>query len=200
LLTTPAATKLYRCNQEESSLAQEVSARADAFCEWLPQETIAFDGARSQISTRFFLEGEAQLIGWEILCLGRPAIAEAFEKGQLVQNLELYREGKPLLLDRLSLGRGPCARLGKWGLGGQAVVGTMIFSGKTATLVSELRAKIEALEQRTHFACTELEGCVVLRYLGPQVSDCWKAFNQAWEIARPLMGRAPPHPPRIWKC
>lgn len=200
LFTTPAATKLYRCSKKQSALTQEVSAQGDAFCEWLPQETIAFNGALSEISTRFRLEGEAQLIGWEILCLGRPAIGEGFEKGQLVQTLELYRDGRPLLLDRLSIGRGPCARLGRWGLGGNAVVGTMMLSGRTDGLISAWRTNIPELELRNHFASTELEGCVVLRYLGDQVSDCWKVFNRAWEIARPLMGRIPPSPPRIWKC
>ena len=50
--------------------------------EWLPQETIVFDGARADIGLEVRLDGRrARDRGWEILCLGRTGSGERFAAG-----------------------------------------------------------------------------------------------------------------------
>ena len=53
-----------------------ITHSADAILEWLPQETIVFDGARSRMDTRVQLGAGSRYFGWEILCLGRSASGE----------------------------------------------------------------------------------------------------------------------------
>src|SRR5688500_18979154 len=55
LLTTPAATKLYRSGGETSRIEQRLHVKPGALLRWLPQETIAFDGAQARMLTRIDL-------------------------------------------------------------------------------------------------------------------------------------------------
>ncbi len=48
LITTPAATKFYRAGPHPHSLLQQNLQVRDATLEWLPQETIVFDGAEGK--------------------------------------------------------------------------------------------------------------------------------------------------------
>lgn len=41
-----------------------------------------FDGARASISTHVSLSGDAVYLGWDIICLGRPACQENFDTGK----------------------------------------------------------------------------------------------------------------------
>jgi len=57
--------------------------------EWLPMESIAHSGCLGENTARFDLEGDAEMIGWDVLALGLPAAGEAFAAGRFVQHLEL---------------------------------------------------------------------------------------------------------------
>ena len=80
LLTTPGAGKWYRSAGRVGAPAASTSTSGRRCVEWLPQETIVFDGALADIDTR----GEPRratraIIGWEILCLGRTGSGERFD-------------------------------------------------------------------------------------------------------------------------
>src|SRR6187402_782414 len=47
LLTTPAATRFYRAGPHPRAALNQQFVVQDAALEWLPQETIVFDGARA---------------------------------------------------------------------------------------------------------------------------------------------------------
>src|SRR5690606_4366820 len=85
LLTTPAATKLYRSDGEPSVVAQTLRAERGASLEWLPLETMLCGGSRAQIETRVELERGARFIGWELTSLGRPLSQDTYATGALVQ-------------------------------------------------------------------------------------------------------------------
>ena len=90
LITTPAATKFYRCDGRHSSQTQELRA-AGATLEWLPQENIFYRGADVRTATRVHVDADSRFIGWEINCLGLPARGEHFDAGALRLDLELWR-------------------------------------------------------------------------------------------------------------
>ena len=81
-LTTPGAGKWYRSGGAEASQTINFSLAEGATLEWLPQETIFFDGARARLETRVLLAADSRFIGWDILCLGRAAAGELFENGR----------------------------------------------------------------------------------------------------------------------
>lgn len=197
LLTTPAATKLYRSAGPTCHVLQELHVQKGAFLEWLPQEAIAFPGAEASLSTRVELAEEARFVGWELTCLGRPALGESFSRGRVTQRLELWRAGRPLLLDRLVLGASAGALQAPWGLDGQPVVGTMILAGGPSGLSRLIRECLEEIRAQ-RVASSDLEGATVVRYVGPSVPECWAAFVAVWQVTRPLFSGTPAVLPRIW--
>ena len=74
-ITTPGAGKWYRSGGPEASQELDFALGRDAVLEWLPQETIIFDGAKAHMATRIRLDADSRYLGWEILCLGRRAAA-----------------------------------------------------------------------------------------------------------------------------
>jgi urease accessory protein len=53
-----------------------------AALEWLPQETIFYDGAGVELEHEVELGADATYIGSEILCFGRRAMGERFVRGK----------------------------------------------------------------------------------------------------------------------
>src|SRR6185295_7089615 len=68
LLTTPGAAKWYR--SAGAWAKQNAVFDVQGQLEWLPQETIVFDGALAQTAYDAKLGAEAGIIGWDIVCLG----------------------------------------------------------------------------------------------------------------------------------
>ena len=205
LITTPAATKLYRSNGPSATLSQRFVVRAGATLEWLPQETIAFNGSIAVLSTRVELEPGANFIGMEVLCLGRPAAGESFDVGRLQQRLEVRRAGEPLLVERLRLrGNGPelCQA---WGLNGHTTLGTLIavsglapelWARRVPELVHRVREAIAPLGGVG--AVTQVAGALVCRFLGDGSSPAHAVLRRAWELIRPELTQTPAVAPRIW--
>lgn len=201
LVTNPAATKLYRSAGGVSVVEQTLRVGRGAFLEWLPQEVIAFEGALAETKTQVHLEADAQFLGWEILCLGRPAASEGFARGRIVQRLELWRGDEPLYLDRLVIGEAEATQKAVWGLGGAPVVGTMILAGVARGLVELIRECTSSdFAHDLRLGATELDGATIVRYVGPSVRDCWRSFVMIWTTVRPMFCGRPASPPRIWAC
>ena len=80
LMTTPGAGKWYRSAGPWAS--QKLCFDVGGSLEWLPQETIVFDGALADIACEVNLGADASYIGWEILCLGRAGSGERFSQRQ----------------------------------------------------------------------------------------------------------------------
>ena len=99
-LTTPGAGKWYRSGGADASQRIELTVSEGATLEWLPQETIVFDGARARMETRVALAADSRFIGWDILCLGRAAAGERFEKGRFDLFFRVDRANVPLWIER----------------------------------------------------------------------------------------------------
>lgn len=195
LLTTPAATRFYRAGPHpRSTLLQQLSVR-DGALEWLPQETIIFDGARAHSTTRVELAGEARFLGWEISCLGRPANDERFLGGELRQDLLLYRDGQPLLLDRMRLSSGSAALDAGWGLAGHQAMGTLLMYPARGIDLAPLR---ELCSGDARHAISIVDEVLVCRALAAQAEAVKLLFTAMWlKLRESLMGRAAVAP-RIW--
>lgn len=197
LLTTPGATKFYRSSGPLATQTQHLHVAKDACLEWLPQDSIIFPGARASLSTRINLEEGARFMGWEILCLGLPVNNDQFTTGHLQSRLSLYRNGKPLFLDRLHCGKEEdLQRI--TGLRGYAVTASFIVSHGDEKMLEEIR-KCILREDDALLGCTLLHGDLLLmRYLGNSTFAAHGLFAEIWAMLRPeIMGRTP-CVPRIW--
>lgn len=207
LLTTPAANKVYRSRdpQLRATQMQRLCVGAGGSLEWLPQETIAFRGARAELCTRVELTGDARFIGWEILCLGRPAAAETFDQGVLRPQLELFRDGRLVYIERGLYEAGSPLMHAAWGLAAQPVVGTLLCAAPDAARAIEpVRALLAELEAAApsgspRLAASAWDDCLLVRYLGPSAEQARMALAAAWAVLRPAILGMPAVAPRIWR-
>jgi urease accessory protein len=213
LITTPAATKFYRCDGRFSTQTQELHAEG-ATLEWLPQENIFYRGADVRIATRIQIDAASRFIGWEINCLGLPARGEHFDSGALRMDIELWRSqaeastpidaganplasarSLPVFMDRMRLTGDSAARGAAWGLAGQEAVGTMLATPATRAHVENIR---ELIANEKYAAVSLVDGVLVLRALAPQAEAVRNLFISAWQRLRPgILGREAVLP-RIW--
>jgi urease accessory protein len=202
LITTPAATKFYRCEHRVSSQVQELHA-AGATLEWLPQENIFYRGADVRTATRVHVGARSKFIGWEINCLGLPARGEPFDSGRLSLDLELWRDAPdaremgtvPIFVDRLRLRGSSAARGAVWGLAGQEAVGTLLATPARHEHVESVRGLVTRLPLS---AVSLVDGVLVLRAMAPQAEALRHLFIAAWRALRPgIIGREAVDP-RIW--
>lgn len=87
VLTTPGATRFYRSEQGPAVQRTRLRLARGARLEWLPLETLAYDGCVGENHLTLDLAPGAQAMGWDILALGLPAAEQAFARGSFLQHL-----------------------------------------------------------------------------------------------------------------
>jgi urease accessory protein len=200
-LTTPGAGKWYRSGGAEASHRVDLVLGEGATLEWLPQETIAFDGARAHMETRVALAADSRYIGWDILCLGRAAAGERFANGRFDLFYRVDRGSKPIWLERGSFAGNDPMLASPAGWAGHTVCGTLLCTfpelpQKTATLLESLRP-IAPNDGAGH-AITALPDLLVARYLGDSSEAARLWFAALWAVLRPACCGRPAILPRIW--
>lgn len=193
LVTTPAAGKFYRSDGPRACQAVALRVAEGAALEWLPQETIVFEGARVASDMRIELRSGARFVGWEILSLGRPAAGEGFAKGAARLDWRITLGGQPLYLERQLLDAHAFAA--RWGLWNRAALGTLFAYPATLPQLETVRGLIG---ETAHQGVTLIDGLLICRALDLRADVLRQFFLRVWEIIRPgTMGRAA-CPPRIW--
>ena len=189
LLTTPGAGKWYRSSGALAS--QRLRFQAAGTLEWLPRETIVFDGALASLESEVELEGAGAFIGWEILCLGRCGSGERFARGSVRLSTRVTRGGRLLWAERGRIDGGGSLATSPAGLAGHDVSATML-----ATLDAPAKALVAAC--REHAAITHFPGLIVARYLGGSSEEAFERFTKVWTLLRPEVARRAAVAPRIW--
>jgi urease accessory protein len=186
----------------------------NAVCEWLPQETILFNGSGAVFSSFFHLSGQSRLIAWDIVCFGRRAAGEAFEQGSFLQRTVIVRDGMPLVHERLDMEANGPLWASSAGLRGGAVSATVYAcGGKDAPEDAEaLRGACARLQKmflrpakngcdgrvgvRSGVTCRG--GVLVARCLGHDGAAAKRFCFSVWRVIRPLLLGRRACPPRVW--
>ena len=172
LLTTPGAAKWYR--SAGSWARQTLQFEVEGSLEWLPRETIVFDGALAQLETTVQLAPQGTYVGWEIVCLGR------FKRGRVKTDTRIMQGHRMLFVEKGEIEGGGRLMRSPAGLGGRSVFGTLIAT-------SSEKISMEGL------AITRLPGLLIARYLGDSSEEALQAFTRLWKVLRPSAVE-----PRIW--
>jgi urease accessory protein len=199
LLTTPGAGKWYRSAGPWASQRLSFEVGAGGMLEWLPQESIVFDGALANMQTRVALAEKASFIGWEVLCLGRRASGERFSSGAIDLSTRIEREGKPIWLERGILEGDSKLLQSSAGLSGYSVSATLLAAG--AGLDPELLAacrKLVPAETGVLYGLTLLPDVLVARYLGHSAEAARAWMAALWFLLRAAMAGREAQLPRIW--
>jgi urease accessory protein len=212
LVTTAAAGKIYRSTGAEAQQTIHIQVEQGACLEWLPQETILFNGARYRQALRIDLADEALWMGWEVTRLGRSARGEQFLYGDWRSHTQVFQNGRPLWIDPQWIQGGSAMLTSLHGLAGCPVVGSFAIVGRS--LPVELVAKArslwdEAIEpgeaetpedmRRSDVGVTRLMAGMLCRYRGYSTGDARHWFTQVWELVRPALLHRSGCKPRVWQ-
>ncbi|WP_422467980.1 urease accessory protein UreD [Endozoicomonas sp. ALC013] len=199
LVTTPAAGKVYfNGNGQLQKQTTHITVSDSASMEWLPQETILFNGAITELDTRIELSGNALFAGWDIICLGRTASGEQFARGQLTQHLTLTRDSTPLYLDRLDFAAGSALPMSLLGLDNHTVFGTFLITLESPPDLPGLHSQLVDKGWHRVTAITWRAGVFIVRYLGDSSEQARTIFTWIWEAERERFNGRKGCRPRIW--
>ncbi len=196
-VTTVAAEKVYRSAGPDAVIATTLDVAAGARLDWLPQETILFDGCRLRRSLSATLAGSARLLAVETLVFGRLASAETAITGVLADSWRVRRDGRLLFADETRLAGAVGAILDRPAVGdGARAVGLLLFCAPDAEgVIDSLRAVTAPFavgEDAVEVGVSARDGVSIVRALArspPRLRACMLAAIGA-------LREAPP--PRIW--
>lgn len=198
LVTTPAASKIYRSNGREAQQAIHLKLAAQTRLEWFPQEAIIFNQALYRQTLRVDLAPTAEWLGWEIHRFGRTARGEAFVAGDWRSHTEVWQGDRPLWLDRQWLPGDPTRLHSPHGLAGFPVIGTFAWVGPVVTPELVATARHLWSGTRGEGGVTRLPLGLVCRYRGHSSTEARQWFTAVWQMIRQTSWQRPVCLPRVW--
>ncbi len=206
-VTASAAEKIYRSTGATTEVAQTLSVGSGGWLEYLPPETILFDGARLRRHTRLDLMPGAGFLGGGILVFGRRARGEALTHGLLHERWEVHRGGALVWGDALHLsaehGRDIAAIIADPAcFDGAAACATLLLAppgGDPPAFVEGARAAQQrSLAAGLRGGVTAVGGLLLARWLAADPLPLRRAYaDLACHLRQAAMG-LPPRLPRLW--
>ena len=193
-ITSQAAERFYRARFGDNSAVVEnrIEIAQGAAVEWLPQETIFFDGAAVSRSLHVELAAAAEFLGVEMLVFGRALMGETVHQLRLRDRLRIVRDGRPLLHDVVRIEGDAAALLSRPGIAaGMRAVATLLY------VAADAGARLQALHDafRDGEAGASVDGdLLVARILAPSGAD----LRRSVETGLFALRRRPL--PRVWLC
>ena len=197
-LTAAAAEKVYRADGDATRVAVRLGAAGGGALEWLPQETILFDGARLDRRFEVDLAADAAFLSVETLVFGRLAMGESVRRGALRDRWRVRRGGTLVFTDDVRIEGDMAATLDRPALGAGA------RAAATILLVSpDAETRLDGVRERLHAGPPEAagmtagasawNGMLLVRALSPSPE---RLRGVIVSVVAALRGRAPP---RSWQ-
>ncbi|MEH2231974.1 MAG: urease accessory protein UreD [Nostoc sp.] len=198
LITTAAASKIYRSNGLQARQTIQMQVDAGACLEWLPQETILFNDAIYRQDLRVELATGASFLGWEITRFGRSARGEKFLQGEWRSHTEIWQEGIPLWIDRQWLRGNEETFHSPHGLAGKPIVGSLVWVGGAVS--PEIVEKTRNLwDGKGEAGVSRLQHGLLCRYRGASTSEVRNWFINIWQMLRVSFLHRGNCIPRVWQ-
>ncbi len=201
LVTAQAAEKVYRSAGADCRVDMDLAADAGAWLEWLPQETIIFEGGRFRRRTRVEAAADARVLAGELMVFGRSAMGEEITRGLVRDAWEVRVGGRLVWADALHMDGDlrpilshPAA------MGGIKACATAVHvaadAGDRLQTARTLLAETAAAGVRA--AATLVNGVLVMRWIGPEAASLRTAFGGFWAQFRHRAAGLPEALPRLW--
>jgi urease accessory protein len=197
--TTQAAEKVYRSAGPCCALEVRLAAGRDAWLEWLPQETILFDGCRIGRQLVLDLAPGARALAGEMMVFGRAAHGESLAWGSVSDRWWLCRGGRLLWADALRLDGtlAPCLTA-PFGFAGARAMATLVYVAEDAAAWLEpARELVGAGGVISGVTC--LPRVLIGRWLGADAQALRIAYGRFVARFRALVAGLPPRMPTVWQ-
>jgi urease accessory protein len=197
IAATVAAEKIYRSLGGDADVAVALRVEAGGWLEWLPQETILFDGARLVRTVDADLAPAARLLAVDAIVFGRTARGERFRRGKLFERWRVRVGGRLVWADALQLEGSIAARLGAPTAFADAVaVATALYVGGDA---GEHLSLARSLAEAGAGGATLVNGVLLARFLARDAQALRRALMRYLVGLRQRAAGLPPALPRLWQ-
>ena len=185
---TQTAERAYRSNGGTGVIETRLTVGAGAHLDWLPQETILFDGSDTRRETTATLGEGASILMVDAVILGRGAMGETVRDARLDDIRGIEVDGRPLHQEHLALT--PDALTDPNALGGATAMATLVAAGRGAPdVLTPLRRVLPSFA-----AASAWDGRLVARLLHDDPAELRRALVRAIVVLR---GRPVP---RVWQA
>ncbi len=195
-----AAEKLYRSSGDETLIEINLAVAPGAWLEWLPQETIIFDGARLRRRTSLTIAEESGVIAGEILVFGRQARGETLARGQIHDGWYITRGHELLWEDIFRAAEEDIAGIlhHPATLGGARASAMLVHcGGELEGALDDVRKLLKNRNAAVRAAATIVNGTLLVRWLAEDAADIRPSFAAIWQSLRARRG-FPANLPTFW--
>ena len=203
-VTASAAEKVYRSIGPTTAIRQSLSVASGATLEFLPLETILFEGARLRRKTTVELGPGSTFLGGDIVVFGRRARGERFTRGFLREMWQVRRAGRLVWGDALHL-EGDISGIieDPACFDGAAAFATLILApgARDPRSLLENAREIQAAARANDLRAgvTAVAGLVIARWLAADATVLRRAYaGLACHLRQAAMG-LPAKLPRPWE-
>jgi urease accessory protein len=195
-VTGQAAEKVYRALDEPARCDVRLSVEADAWLEYLPQETILFDQARLQRRFEIDVATQGKLLACDMVVFGRTASGERFQRGLWQDRWRLRRGGRLVWADAMQV-EGLDTIDHPAGFDGAAAHAMALYVGPGAK--NWLEPARELAKGCSRAAVTVMGNVLLARFLDSDAASVRRALAQYIAGMRAAIADLPARAPRLWQ-
>ena len=189
--TTQTAERAYRADALTARVTVDLSVGAGGWLDWLPQETILFQGCALDRRTRITLAPGAGCLALEAVVLGRAAMGETVSRLSFQDRREIVRDGVAVLIEPLAL-TADALLAGPAVLGGaRAFASLAMVAPGAGDALATARAALDVAGVAA--AASAFDGKLTVRMMA---ADGWPLRRQIARLLVALRGTALP---RVWQ-
>ena len=199
--TAQAAEKFYRSTGADTEIGIRLAVEAGGWLEWLPQESILFNGARLKRRVEIALSGDGAILVGDILVFGRRARGERIDYGLIHDQWRIRIDGRLAWADAL-FGEGddlagalrhPAA------LNNAGASALLVHAGPDApTHLALVRDLLAIGNAPVRCAATCVNGILLVRWLAEDSIDIRPSFARVWTALRGAARNLSPTLPTFW--
>ncbi len=196
LVTGQAAEKIYRSIDMPASIRTVIKIEDDSTLEYLPQESILFDGAKLNRAVNISLGARSCLLLSEMFVLGRWAMNEDFTRGIFLDRWSIDVAGQPIWREGLRVEGGLSSLSSSLGFANARALATIFYAGANAAEVLGLARDVIG----PMGGATIVRGMLVVRMLGNEAGMLKQQLGEIISIIRAAALGRPAEVPRVWRC
>ena len=203
-MTGQAAERIYRSRLGDATINTALTICAQAHAQYLPQETILFNGGRLHRTNKVDMKKGASLIATESLVFGRTAMSEEVVDGSIFESWRIRYDSALVYADGFHLLGDIKEQLERPAIGDRArAIATLLYVGEDAadqeTAMKEASAAL--LSDHIKTACSLLPNLLVTRVLGSDGANMRFALSKLVQELLSVSNKTlSAELPKVWLC
>ncbi|MBL8569751.1 MAG: urease accessory protein UreD [Phreatobacter sp.] len=195
VVTSQAAEKVYRSSGDVATFDTRIALSSGASLDWLPQETILFDGGALRRSLDVDMAGNARFLAVESVVFGRLARGESVDEGFLFDRWRIRRDGRLIYAEGLKIDGAIARALAAPAVaaGAVATASLILVAADAAGRLEAVRVLLDKADGAVEGGASAFEGMLTIRLLSP---DPFALRRRLVAVLTLLRGPVP----RVWSC